>query len=45
MFYEPFEVDARRFLRRYGVAPRPMSEAIARTVAWYRDAMATSRAA
>lgn len=45
MFYEPFEVDARRYRRRYGVEPRPMSEAIARTVAWYRDAMATPRAA
>ena len=42
MFYEPFEVDARRYVRRYGVDATPLGVTIARTVAWYR---ATMRAA
>jgi len=42
MFYEPFEVVAQRYVKRYGVQATSMSVAIAETVDWYREAMSRS---
>ena len=35
-FLEPFVVDAHAFERTFGLAPTPLPEGMARTVAWYR---------
>ncbi len=36
-FEEPFLVDSSRFERAFGLGPTPLDEALAATVAWWRD--------
>lgn len=39
MFYEPFVVDAGKYVRRYGVEATPLEVAVEATVRWYRGRM------
>ncbi len=41
-FVAPFEVDSGRIERELGLAPTPLQEGLARTVAWYRARQAPS---
>ena len=41
-FTQPFVVDSSKAERELGIAPTPITEAIAATVAWYRSAAAST---
>ena len=36
-FTQPFVVDGTKAQSRLGIAPTPMTDAVAATVAWFRD--------
>jgi nucleoside-diphosphate-sugar epimerase len=45
MFYqhtEPQIVDSSAFEQRFGVAPKPLTQGLDETIAWYRDLLAAS---